>query len=143
MKTKTFLLICLLLGFSMTQLSAQTLKKGAVIAIRNYTFTLQPDVTMNQCLDFWTNKHIPAWEKNYPGTRLFLLSGDRGEKKNQFAEILYFESLEVRNKYWPIADDTTATDFDKAAAVKMKVITDEWSKYVSTGTSVYTDWVIK
>jgi hypothetical protein len=65
----------------MTQLSAQTLKKGAVIAIRNYTFTLQPDVTMNQCLDFWTNKYIPACEKNYPGTRLFLLSGDRGEKK--------------------------------------------------------------
>jgi len=56
MKTKVFFMLCLLLCVGLTQLSAQTLQKGDVVAIRVYTLTLKPDVTMNQVLDFWINK---------------------------------------------------------------------------------------
>ena len=144
MKTKTFLLLFLLLGFSITQLSAQTLKKGAVIAVSSYTFSLNPDVTMNQFMDFYVNKYIPEFEKNYPGVKEFLLTGNRGEKKNQIGVIDYFESVAIRDKYYPIENDTTMNAVVKAAEEKMKSINEEVGKFFVPGsTRVYTDWLIK
>jgi hypothetical protein len=144
MKTKTFLLLCLLLGIGLTQLSAQTLKKGAVIAINTYTFTLKPEVTINQFMDFFVNKYIPEFEKNYPGVKEFLLYGNRGEKKNQIGVLEYFESIAVRDKYYPVENDTTMSVVVKAAEEKMKAINEEEGKFfVGDGTRVYTDWVIK
>jgi len=144
MKTRTFLLLCLLLGFSLSPLSAQTLKKGAVIAVNTYTFVLNPDVTMNQFLDFYINKYIPEFEKNYPGVKEFVLSGNRGEKKNQIGVIDYFESIAVRDKYYPIENDTTLSAAVKAAEEKMKTVNMEMSKFFLPGSArVYTDWLIK
>jgi len=141
MKTKTLVLLILMLGFSVTQLPAQTLKKGAVLAVRSYTMTLQPDVTMNQFLDFYVNKFIPVFEKNYPGTKMFVLSGDRGEKKYQIGELLYFESSAIRDKYWPAEDKLS--DEAVAANKKMEAIYDEFGKFWLESTQVSTDWVIK
>src|SRR5512133_3742547 len=96
MKTKTLFLTCLLLGFLMTQLSAQSLKKGAVVAVSTYEMTLNPDVSMNQFLDFYINKYIPEFEKNFPGVKEYVMMGDRGENKNKVGGILVFESVAVR-----------------------------------------------
>jgi len=144
MKTKTFLLLCIFLGIGLTQLSAQTLKKGAVVCVNTYTFTLNPDVTMNQFLDFYVNKYIPEFEKNYPGVKSYLLWGDRGEKKNQIGTIDVYESVAVRDKYYPIKNDTTRTEAVKLANEKMKVINQESGKFfIGDGTRTYTDWIIK
>lgn len=68
----------------------QTLQKGAALAIRNFTIILNPDVTMNQFLDFYINKCIPEFEKNYPGTKEFILSGNmRREKKSVCRGIIF------------------------------------------------------
>jgi|WetSurSiteA1Bulk_404760.scaffolds.fasta_scaffold00146_14 hypothetical protein len=120
----------------------QTLKKGAVIAVRSYTVTLQPDVTMNQYLDFYLNKYIPAFEENMPGLKMYVLIGDRGAKKNQMGEIWYFESREIRNKYWP-TEEGEGSDEVKAALDKMKPIVEEFSKYLLYQTEEFTDWIIK
>jgi len=146
MKTKTFLLLCLFLGIGLTQLSAQTLKKGAVIAVSTYTFTLNTNVTINQFIDFYVNKFIPEFEKNNPGVKEVLLYGNRGEKKNQIGVIDYFESVAVRDKYYPIENDTTSSAAVKAAGEKMKAINEEVGKFFlpgSTSNRVYTDWLIK
>jgi hypothetical protein len=144
MKTKTLFLLCLLLGIATTQLFSQTLKKGAVIAVNTYTFTLKPDVKMDQFIDFYVNKYIPEFEKNYPGVKEFLLTGNRGEKKNQIGVIDYFESVAIRDKYYPIENDTTMNAVVKAAEEKMKSVNEEVGKFFVPGsTRVYTDWLIK
>lgn len=127
----------------LSQLFAQNLNKGGVIAFSTYTVTLKPGVTMDQFLDVYINKFIPEVEKNYPGTKEYVLSGDRGEKKNQIAFITYFESVAVRNKFYPVENDTTMSEAVKAAEMKMKPINDEMSKMMSDSKRVYTDWVIK
>lgn len=143
MKTKTLLLLCLLMGFPTIQLSAQTLKKGAVIAVNTYTFTLNPDVTMNQFLDFYINKYIPEYEKNYPGVKEYVIWGDRGEKKNQMGTITVFESIAVRDKYYP-TEGSEGSDVAMAAQEKMKALNDEFGKfYIGEGVRTYTDWIIK
>jgi hypothetical protein len=65
---------------------------------------LNPDVSMNQFLDFYINKYIPEFEKNFPGVKEYLMVGDRGENKNKIGGILVFESLAVRDKYYPKED---------------------------------------
>lgn len=143
MNTKTLMLLCLFICIGFTQLFAQTLKKGAVVAVSTYTITLNPDVTMNQFLDFYINKYIPEMEKNYPGIKEFVLSGDRGENKNQIGIITYFESVAVRDKYYPVENGTTSSDAVKVAEEKMKPLNDEASKLVVDAKRVYTDWIIK
>jgi hypothetical protein len=130
--------LILITGFTF----GQTLKKGAVLAIRSYNVTLQPNVTMNQFLDFFMNKYIPEFEKSYPGIKLFLLNGDRGEKKYQLGTIWYFESVAIRDKYWPSEISDTQTDIAKAAGEKMKTIGEEAGKYVLNSTEISTDWII-
>ncbi len=144
MKTKTFLLLCLLTGMGLTHLSAQTVTKGAVVAIGVYEMTLNPDVSMNQFLDFYNNKYLPEWDKSWPGVKQYLMTGDRGENKNKFGVILIFESVAVRDKYYPVADANTPSDAYNAAVEKMKVMNAERDKYLVSGTrTTYTDWVIK
>lgn len=142
MKTITFLLTCLL-ACSVVQLSAQTLKKGSVIAVNTYSFTLNPDVTLNQFLDFYINKYIPEYEKNYPGVKEYVLWGDRGEKINQIGVMDIFESVAIRDKYWP-TEGSEGSDVAKSAQEKMKAINDEIGKFfIGDGTRTYTDWIIK
>jgi hypothetical protein len=144
MKTKAFFLLCLLLAFSISQLSAQTFKKGAVVAVGVYEMTLNPDVSMNEFLDFYNNKYVPEFEKNWPGVKQYLMLGDRGENKNKLGAILIFESVAVRDKYYPVENEETTSDAVKAANEKMKVMDTEMSKYVVSGTrTTYTDWSIK
>jgi hypothetical protein len=141
MKTKTLLCLCLFMGVGLTQLSAQSFKKGAVLGIHTYSFTLNPDVTLNQFIDFMMNKYIPESDKNFPGTKMFLLKGDRGEKKNQVGLLTVFESVQVRDKYYPAADKTSPEG--DAATEKMNTITGEMMKLIIEYTPVYTDWIIK
>jgi hypothetical protein len=144
MKTKTFFLVCLFFGIGLSQLQAQTIKKGAVVAVGVYEMTLNPDVSLNQFLDFYNNKYIPEWEKNWPGAKLYLMEGDRGENKNKFGAILIFESVAVRDKYYPVEDGNTTSDALKAATEKMKAMDAELSKYLVSGArTTYTDWIIK
>jgi hypothetical protein len=119
----------------------QTIKKGSIIAIRVQTVTLQPDVTMNQYLDFLVNKYYPEFEKNYPGIKRFCMIGDRGELVNRIASIYYFESAEVRAKYWPSLDESTPAA--EAALANMEEIVKEVEKYRISVTSEYTDWIIQ
>ena len=144
MKTKTSFLLCLFLAFSISQLSAQTFKRGAVVAVGVHEMTLNPDVSMNQFIDFYNNKYVPELDKNWPGIKTYLMIGDRGENKNKLGMILIFESVAVRDKYYPVEDEETLSDAVKAANEKMKVMDAEMSKYVISGTrTTYTDWIIK
>lgn len=121
----------------------QTLQKGAVVAVGSYDIVLNPDVTMKQFLDFYTTKYIPEFEKSFSGIKAYLISGDRGEKKNQIGEIWLFESVALRNKYFPVENDTTMNEAVKVATAKMKTMDAEAGKYVKSWNRVYTDWIIK
>jgi hypothetical protein len=140
MKTKTFLLLCLIMGFGLTTLSAQTLQKGAVLGFHNVTFTPNPDVTMNQCLDFFKDKLAPAYEKNFPGMKTFVLKGIRGECVDCISFLIVFPSDDVRNKYWK--EEGAFTELGNAANEKMSPVNEEMAKYGKM-VDKYTDWVIQ
>jgi hypothetical protein len=121
----------------------QTIKKGSVVIVSSYEVTLNPDVTMNQFLDFYINKYIPEVEKNYTGVKEYILWGDRGEKKNTIGSLMVCESLAVRDKYWPAENSETISEAVKIAEEKMKAINEEMGKFVIAGKRTYTDWIVK
>jgi hypothetical protein len=141
MRTKSFLLVSLFLGFGLTQLSAQTIPKGAVVGFHVLKMTLNPDATMNQAVDFFITKYIPAAEINFPGTKMYLLSGDRGENKFKIALMEVFESVQVRDKYYPAPDKSSPEA--EAATKKLQESLGDMTKLFLDYSTVYTDWIIK
>ena len=114
----------------------QTLQKGNLVGVHVMTINLDPDVTMNQYLDFYVNKYIPEWEKNFPGIKVSIAKGIRGENKNIFGLIYFADSEEARDKFF------NEDELGKAAYEKLQPVTVELQK-LGTYTSTYTDWVIQ
>ena len=118
----------------------QTLKKGAIIVISTWEVTLQPDATFNQALDL-TKKYAATFEKAYPGTKMFVMKGDRGEYKYKICTLLFFDSVELRDKYWPTEGENGP--FDEAATEIFAPVFEEGNKIVLSSESNSTDWVIQ
>ena len=121
--------------------SGQILKKGCVVAVSSYEVTLQPDVTMNQWLEFNRTKWVPAAEKVFPGIKIFIVMGDRGESANMYGEIWVFDSKETRDKYWPTEEGDTA--WPEGAQEILTSISNETSNYVISATRTFTDWIVQ
>ena len=120
---------------------AQKLEKGNVIGIHVRTIALQPNVTMEKYLDLFINKYIPEYEKNFPGIELHVIRGIRGDDENSFGLTYIFESVDVRNKYWPEKD--VNSDLAQEAIKKLQPIGDELRK-LGTGTTIkQTDWIVQ
>ena len=112
----------------------QTLQKGSVLALRTDAPTLNPGVTMNQYEDFMINKFAPEFEKNFPGIKVFLLKGDRGEHKDGYAILIFVESAEDRDNIFG-AEDAELHG-------KLIPLMEELGKF-ATFSNNYTDWVIQ
>jgi hypothetical protein len=119
----------------------QTLKKGAILGIHETTITLKPDVTMDQLLDFLTNKWYPEINKltEGEGVEFFLLRCDRGEKTGNLAWGIYCESEKVRNTYWP--GDGSGSGKGGQLWQKMGPLNEELSKLI-TYENVGGDWKV-
>ncbi len=118
----------------------QTLQKGNFVGTHVMTINLDPDVTLNQFKEFFANKVIPGWEKHFPGAKVYLLKGIRGESENSFAIIYTFESEKDRNKYWK-EEGGGFTELGEEANEKMTPILEELNK-LGTWATKYTDWVV-
>ena len=127
----------LILAFGTT--FGQILKKGNLLGVHHITVILDPDVTMNQYKDFYTNKVIPEYEKHL-SVKVYLLSGVRGEGANSLGIMWVFDSEDERNKIF--SDEGGFSEFGTAQIAKMESVTEELAK-LGTWTSKYTDWIIQ
>ena len=117
----------------------QTLQKGNLVGVHVITIELNKGITMSKFQEFHVNKLIPEYEKNYPGWKLFLAQGLRGENYNKYGWIIIVESEEIRDKYYN--DDGSVTEFGQEAAEKMKPILEEAEQFGKLKRT-YTDWII-
>jgi hypothetical protein len=139
MKTKTFLSLSFLLGITTMQLSAQTSDHiGGILVFDTYIVTLRPGVTMDQYVDFLKTKYVSEYDKNFPGSRLTIVSPDFWMKKNQYSFFFNFESNKEYYKYYPNGTEMSAEC--KAAWEKMKSVKQEESKYILDSKRVETKW---
>ena len=121
--------------------AAPAFKKGNVVGLHVAQVKLQPGVTMDQFSQHYRETVIPEFEKTYPDVKLYVIRGVRGEQKNSIGLIYFFESDEVRNKYFN--PDATPTETGKVLQAKMKPTYDALAKVRTSATTKYTDWVVE
>ena len=118
----------------------QTLNEGSVLGVHQVTFTLNPDVTFDQYLEFMKDKMIPAAEKHFAGLKLFVMKGDRGENENGIGYLWHFKTVEDRDIYFTA--EGGLTEKGMAAQVKLQPLVEEGAK-LGTYTTTHTDWIIQ
>ena len=118
----------------------QTLQKGNLVGMHILTINLDPDVTMNQFLDFFSSKVIPEIEESFPGWKAYLVKGIRGENANSFGLIYVIESEEDRNKYYN--EDGSQNELGNSIVEKVQPIMTELNQ-LGTYTTEYTDWLVQ
>jgi hypothetical protein len=121
---------------------SQTLKKGMVVAVSTYNLTLRDDVSLDQFIRFNDEKYIPELEKAMPGTKIYQLIGDRGENKYHWGEMVIFDDVATRDKYYPVENDTAMSPAIKGIMPVLQSLSQESSKYVLNADRIYTDWII-
>ena len=138
MKKQLLILVLLILSIFTY---GQSLPKGALLGFHYSQPVLNPDVTMDQYLNFVKAKLIPAYEKNFPGLKVYLLKGKRGEHADKIGFLMVFPSEAARDKYWK--PDGSLTDLGESVLKKIQPILDEEGKLVKSGADLYTDWIIQ
>lgn len=128
--------IILMTGFAF----GQTMQKGNLIRSHVMTVTLQPGKTMDQFVKFFKAKFVPAFEKNHPGWKLYLVKSVSGDVKDSFGLLFIIKSQKDRDKYYNT--DGTDSKLGKSTTEKMKPMEDDLLKLGSYKTT-YNDWVIQ
>jgi hypothetical protein len=95
---------------------------------------------MDKYLEFVSTKLIPEMEKNFPGWKVYLLKGIRGENNNNFGLLYVIKSAQERDKYYNA--DESYTELGKSVSAKLKPVLDELGK-LGTFTTKYTDWIVQ
>jgi hypothetical protein len=128
------------LALAETASFSQSLKKGNVVGLHVTAITLKPGRSMDDFKEFYLRKVIPAFEKQYPDVKHYLIRGLRGESENTLGTIYFFQSDNIRSRYFNT--DGTRTPLGEQKHASMKSIEDELDEW-ATITREYTDWVIE
>ncbi len=132
--------VALFLLFCSNGIQAQTFAKGSVLGLHDAPVTLSPGVTMDQYINFTKTKLFPAYEKNVPGLKCYLLKGKRGQCTDCYGMLMVFTSEAARDKIWK--PDNTYTEMGQKAVDNMKSVLDEYAK-LGTFTDRYIDWIVQ
>lgn len=97
MKKALFTLIFVLTNVS---LFSQSLEKGGIVSIHQWSLTLHSDVSMENFLDFWTKTLLPETDKLFPEMKSLVLRGIGEESRDKYAGLYYYESLEKMRAVW-------------------------------------------
>ena len=117
----------------------QTLMKGNLIGVHVMNVELKTGATMDQFVDFLDEKLKPAWEKAFPGIKVFTMKGVRGEHMNEIGTIVQFTDEAARDKYYNA--DGGSNELGNKAMEKLAPVIAEGEK-IGTWTSKYTDWLL-
>jgi uncharacterized protein (TIGR02246 family) len=119
--------------------SGANLKSGNMFELHALTFTLKENVTPAEFEKFYLEEYAPTFEEHFPGTKLFLLKGERGENNGKYGEFLYFKSLEERN-YW-LPEPGTFSEKGEESWSRFQQMQDKMNAKMEWK-SIYTDWLV-
>ena len=105
---------------------------------------LRPGIKGEDFEKFFHEKVIPL--PHFPGDKVYLLKGDRGDREGRYLLMLEFESIEIRDRFNPTPDQPSdeALRFIKAHKDAIFPVLAEWEKLASGigAPTIYTDYVV-
>ena len=122
----------------------------SVMAIRD--IYLKDDVDHEAFESFYINEVVATNEKCMPGVKMVLLKGDRGRESGMYKHVWMFESVELRNYYWPQegggGGDGLGAAIGKLCEKEFAALNEAWDMYwdsekMEAGPSpTFTDFVV-
>ena len=103
----------------------QTLQKGGMVSVHEWSITLNTGVTMDQFLEHWTKNMLPVVNKAMPEMKAYIVKDL--DLENNYAGLYYWNSLEDMGKYYN--EDGSPTELGEAAHGKMMPLIEELSKF--------------
>jgi len=120
---------------------SQTIKKGNLLGIHIMDeMNLKPGVTIEQVEDFFINKYIPEFQKQFSKIKMIPIKGIRGEDGGKVGAIMILKSESDRAIYWN--EDGSFNEKGKELRANLKPVVDELNKMM-TSVDAYTDWLVK
>jgi hypothetical protein len=119
----------------------QELKKGTLIGVHTFNnVNLAPGVTMEQFVNAFNTKMIPALEKTHSGWKWYPIKRIRGDKSATYGVMAVISSVKERDKYYNA--DGSENELEKAAN---KITEPVWKEVEKLGTMLadrYIDWLV-
>jgi hypothetical protein len=103
----------------------QTLQKGGMVSVHEWTLKLNPGVTADQFLENWKNNLLPEMKKVIPEMKPYMLKGI-GEE-NLYAGLYYWNSMEDMGKYYN--EDGSPTEIGAASHEKIMPLIEKLSEF--------------
>ena len=156
MKSFIYLLLGLLIGAALTKVTDQPasatttispyeaseewLKPGAVMGLHH--MVLREGVEREEAERFLKETYFPGWRDAMPGSRVFMLEGERGAKEGSFVFLWVFENQESRDRYFPSEDGPTDEYTKHRSALDELYGEDGFPKYATWEEGTSTDYVV-
>jgi len=124
----------------------EELEEGNLVGVHAIAVHPNPDVTENEFMEYFRDKLIPAYEENFPGLKIYLTVGERGEYASGaengvvYGLFFVFDSIETRNKYWPEMD--VSSELAQQNFENFSEITAGLNQLGYWTTINHTDWII-
>lgn len=93
------LILAVLMGLHPIKKDHLASANSQVMAYRD--LHLKADIDIAAFEKFVKEEFTPTFDEFVPGVRALILKGERGEKKDQYALLLIFDSMHTRNFYFP------------------------------------------
>ena len=103
-----------------------------------HMFALKPGVKAEDFETFVTEEVYPLY--SLEGSEVYVLKGDRGDREGKYLVMWEFESVEVRDRYFPSAGEMSPEVqqlFESWAAAMEK-----WAAFATPLETIYTDYVV-
>jgi len=105
---------------------------------------LRPGVKGEDFEQFFRDRVAPL--PGFPGTKSYLLKGERGDREGKYLLMVEIESIEARNRFAPAPDESSdeGQRFMEAHKDAIAPVLAEWEKLASGigAPTIYTDYVV-
>jgi hypothetical protein len=100
---------------------------------------LRPGVRGEELERFFREKVAPF--PAFPGWKMSLLKGDRGDREGRYLVLIEMESVEARNRF--ASTSGQPSEEGERFIESQRAMLEEWAKLASPiGTTIYTDYVV-
>jgi hypothetical protein len=135
------LIPALLLFLLSTFAYGQEIRKGTLIGVHTFDdVKLAPGVTMEQFVNAYNTKMIPAMEEAVKGWKLYPIKRIRGEKSATYGVMIVIASEKERDKYYN--PDGSENEAGKAVDKTLEPALKELSQFGTITTDRYIDWLV-
>jgi hypothetical protein len=119
----------------------QEIKKGNLVGVHIFSdIKLAPGVTMEQFVNAFNAKLIPAFEKAKKGWKCYPIKRIRGEKSATYGVMIVVPSEKERDKYYNA--DGSDNDLEKAIKKSLEPVDKELAKFGTQFNDRYIDWLV-